>query len=217
MHTTIYFNEHPLFLCDTISEAVKPYVQQHNLVVMDELNLPAVHSMVQNMQQQENEAGILVYQNAEALREAVWKEFSIIRAAGGLVRNERKEILFMMRRGKWDLPKGKAEPGESLETCALREVEEETGVQRLTLNDHLLTTYHTYPEAGLLILKESYWYTMHADSNQQLIPQTSEDIHEVKWLAQDNLGKVLDNTFASVKDVLKKAGLISGNGISLVM
>ncbi len=123
----------------------------------------------------------------------------------------------MMRRGKWDLPKGKLDPGESLETCALREVEEETGLRRLILNDHLLTTYHSYAEAGLLILKESHWYAMHADGNQQLTPQTSEDILEVKWLAQDNLGQVLDNTFASIKDVLKKAGLISGNGLSLVM
>ena len=217
MHTIIYFNEHPLFLCDTITEAVKPYVQQHNLVVMDELNLPTVHAMVQDMQQQKTEAGILVHPHADALREAVWEAFTVIQAAGGLVRNERKEILFMMRRGKWDLPKGKAEPGESLETCALREVEEETGLQRLVLNGHLLTTYHTYAEAGLLILKESYWYTMHTDSHQHLIPQTSEDIHEVKWLAQDNLAQVLDNTFASIKDVLKKAGLTSGNGMSLVM
>ena len=49
-------------------------------------------------------------------------------AAGGLVTNENNELLMIFRRGKWDLPKGKLDKGETIEECAIREVEEETGI-----------------------------------------------------------------------------------------
>jgi 8-oxo-dGTP pyrophosphatase MutT (NUDIX family) len=54
-------------------------------------------------------------------------------AAGGLVFNENKELLMIYRRSKWDLPKGKLDEGETIEECAIREVEEETGVQQIIL------------------------------------------------------------------------------------
>src|SRR5580704_13598268 len=96
----------------------------------------------------------------------------LVKAAGGLVINENKEILFMFRRGKWDLPKGKLDPGESLESCAQREVKEETGISYLELLRFLLITQHEYEERGQVILKETHWWLMKANSNQKLIPQT---------------------------------------------
>src|SRR4249919_1544763 len=92
----------------------------------------------------------------------------IIKAGGGLVKNEKKEILFMFRRGKWDLPKGKLDPGESIEECAVREVVEETGLKKVELKHFLVTTYHTYTENGKHILKESHWYNMLSDSKQKM-------------------------------------------------
>ena len=56
----------------------------------------------------------------------------------------------MFRRGKWDLPKGKLDPGETLEACALREVREETGVGQLELIKFLLVTEHEYEESGIV-------------------------------------------------------------------
>src|SRR5215218_6550882 len=103
-------------------------------------------------------------------------------AAGGIVENENGEILFQFRRGVWDLPKGKLDDGESLEECAVREVEEETGLKKVELEEFLLATYHTYHENGKQVLKESHWYKMRADGRQELTPQTSEDISEVKWV-----------------------------------
>jgi len=100
----------------------------------------------------------------------------LIRAGGGLVENEKGEVLFMFRRGKWDLPKGKLDPGETLESCALREVKEETGVSQLELIQFLLVTEHEYEERGLFILKETHWYRMKTTSHESLIPQTEEDI-----------------------------------------
>src|SRR6266576_6135273 len=58
----------------------------------------------------------------------------LVRAAGGAVaragRRGRAEILVVHRPryDDWTLPKGKCNPGESDEACALREVEEETGL-----------------------------------------------------------------------------------------
>ncbi|HVU84160.1 MAG TPA: NUDIX domain-containing protein, partial [Puia sp.] len=84
----------------------------------------------------------------------------IVRAAGGLIQNGRGEVLFMYRRNKWDLPKGKIDPGESPEECALREVKEETGIPDVELMEFLLITHHTYEAGTQSILKETHWFRM---------------------------------------------------------
>ena len=132
----------------------------------------------------------------------------LIRAGGGLVVNEKGEILFMFRRGKWDLPKGKLDPGETLETCALREVEEETGLSKLELIKFLLVTEHEYEERGLSILKETHWYLIKTDGNQKLVPQTDEDISELKWLGEGNFKTVIRNTYPGILEVLKAGGFL---------
>jgi 8-oxo-dGTP pyrophosphatase MutT (NUDIX family) len=132
----------------------------------------------------------------------------IIQAGGGLVENEKGEVLFMFRKGKWDLPKGKLDPGETLEACALREVEEETGVGRLELKKFLLITEHTYEERGIPILKKTHWYKMKTDSHQSLVPQVEEEISELRWLGPADFKIVLGNTYPSIVDVLKAGGYL---------
>ena len=127
-------------------------------------------------------------------------------AAGGLVLNDEKELLMIFRRGKWDLPKGKLDKGERLEECAVREVEEETGLKKVSLNGPLLVTYHTYHEGTKYILKETHWYTMSVKGNQSMTPQTEEDILELKWVAEKDLKSYIEETYPSIADVLK-AGL----------
>jgi 8-oxo-dGTP pyrophosphatase MutT (NUDIX family) len=132
----------------------------------------------------------------------------LILAAGGLVINERGEVLFMFRKGKWDLPKGKLDPGETMEACALREVMEETGLAQVELKFFLLTTEHLYTERGQLILKKSHWYQMEAGSHQRLIPQVEEEISELRWLAPADFKIVLSNTYPSIVEVLQAGGFI---------
>jgi len=203
MYIKIYFDDRPLFLCDKITEELEPYVHHDNAVFIDELSPPAVNAMIHEMQQEKVHAGIFLHGDLEKLKHAFWKKFLIVQAGGGLVKNEMNETLFMFRRQKWDLPKGKLDPGETIEECALREVTEETGLSGVELKEFLLTTYHTYNENGKHILKESHWYNMVSNSKQKLIPQAEEDIQEVKWVKQEQLGEVLSNTYPSVIDVIE--------------
>jgi 8-oxo-dGTP pyrophosphatase MutT (NUDIX family) len=198
----IYFNDKPLFLCDDIEETLQPFLHHDDAVFIDEFSSPAIKSMIHEMQLEKVHAGIYYNPDLDKLKNAFWKKFTVIKAAGGLVLNGKHEILFMFRRGKWDLPKGKLDKGETLETCAVREVKEETGLQKVSLKKPLITTYHTYHENGKHILKESYWYTMQASGTDNLVPQTEEDIHEVKWVPQKKLNEVMSNTFPSIKDVI---------------
>lgn len=129
--------------------------------------------------------------------------FSVIEAAGGLVKNKKNEWLFIFRKGKWDLPKGKIEKGEGIKTAAIREVKEECGVSKLKIIKELSPTYHTYFIKEKTILKPTYWFEMQCDDTSKLVPQTEEGITEVKWIAKKNLKLVLENTYGSIKEVIK--------------
>ena len=130
----------------------------------------------------------------------------IVHAAGGLIENERGEVLFLFRRNIWDLPKGKIDGGEGPEECALREVNEETGIREIKLQELLLVTHHIYEENGFSILKETHWFRMKAPGNQALVPQLEEDITELRWIAEKGFDEVKKNTYPNILDVLKAAG-----------
>ena len=89
--------------------------------------------------------------------------FRRVEAAGGVVENRDGEVLMMMRRGWWDLPKGHVEPGESHPQTALREVEEETGLHGVRLGEPLGTTQHFYRMHGRWEMKRTWWYAMRYD------------------------------------------------------
>ncbi|MFC0776149.1 NUDIX hydrolase [Terrimonas alba] len=203
MYIKIYFNDKPLFLCDNIDEVVEPFVHHDDAVFIDELDTHTVKSMIYEMQLEKIHAGVFFHPNLEELKKAFFKKFTLVQAAGGLVKNGQAENLLIFRRGKWDLPKGKLDKGESLEECAVREVEEETGLQNIKLLGPLLVTYHTYHEGTKFILKESHWYKMKTQSNQGLVPQTEEDIQQVIWVSDKDLLKYMKEAFPSVVDVLE--------------
>lgn len=127
-------------------------------------------------------------------------------AAGGLVKNEKNEILLIFRRGFWDLPKGKLDEGESIETCAVREVQEETGLQNVHLISFICKTYHEYFDKWINedVIKETWWYCMKSSSNEKLIPQTEEDIEQIIWIDEKKMDKYLENTYPSIKEVIFK-------------
>jgi ADP-ribose pyrophosphatase YjhB (NUDIX family) len=130
--------------------------------------------------------------------------FIRIEAAGGIVRNQQEEYLFIKRMGIWDLPKGKLHKKEPVQVGALREVTEETGLTNLNISKQLPSTYHIYMNRkGREILKETYWFEMMCNKDQQLVPQLEEDITEVRWFQAIELNIPLHNTYASLRQLLE--------------
>lgn len=127
-----------------------------------------------------------------------------IQAGGGLVINEKNEILFIYRRQKWDLPKGKLDTGENIEECAIREVMEETGIKKLTIGNLLVITTHTYEEKGFSVQKETHWFLMNATTldNPILSPQLEEDIEKIEWVPFDKIEEYLANSYNTIRLVL---------------
>jgi len=203
MFIKIYFDDKPLFLCDNVDETIEPYLHHDDAVFIDELDSHTVKSMIHEMQVDKVHAGVFFHTDLETLKKAFFKKFTLGKAAGGLVLNEKKEILMIFRRGSWDLPKGKLDDGETLEQCAVREVEEETGATNVKLLSPLSITYHTYHEGARFVLKESHWYTMSVSGDQNLTPQTEEDIQEIKWVAADKLPDYFKKSYPSVAEVLQ--------------
>ena len=131
------------------------------------------------------------------------KKFKIIEAAGGVVLNNKKEILFIYRLDKWDLPKGKVEKGESIQETAIREVQEECGITKVKLEDFICKTYHIYRYDDKEILKISHWFKMFSNETD-LIPQLEEDITKVAWKNIDEIKTALKNTYPNIALLLKK-------------
>lgn len=130
-----------------------------------------------------------------------------VNAAGGLVTNTKGEFLLIRRSGLWDLPKGHQEPGEDLETTALREVEEETGLNGLVLGDFIRTTNHCYLRNDKWHLKHTWWYSMTCPEHQEFIPQTEEGITEVVWVDKTKLPEYLQKTYPTIIEVFRSVGL----------
>lgn len=203
MFLKIYFGDNPLFLCDAIDKTIEPFIHHDDAVFIDELDTHTVKTMIHEMQLTKVHAGIFLHPNLDELKNAFFKKFTVIQAAGGLVSNDQDQLLLIFRRGKWDLPKGKLDKGEKLEDCALREVSEETGLTRIQLIAPLTITYHTYHQGTKFILKESHWYTIKATGDEPLVPQTAEDIMEIKWIARHDLKEYISGAFPSVTDILQ--------------
>lgn len=128
----------------------------------------------------------------------------IIKAGGGIVVNEQQAILMIFRRGSWDLPKGKLDEGETMEACAMREVEEETGVTQLTLHKLIGITHHRYFDPYLQeeVIKESHWYHMTVPGVPNLIPQVEEDITDIKWVPMQEVNTLLPNAYESISKII---------------
>ena len=202
MRYKIYFGDHPLYLTNELDKDMQAIMHHDDGVYMDELSSAGIKSMIHEMKLPQRHAGVYFHENIEALRKAFWKNFNIIVAAGGIVKNEKEEILMIFRRGKWDMPKGKLDKGESIETCAVREVEEETGILDTKLLSPLTKTYHVYDEFGKHILKESHWFSMFSPGQQKLIPQLSEQITAIEWTDKKRRKQLLEECYPLIRDLL---------------
>lgn len=142
------------------------------------------------------------YRPEEAFADFI-SRMPMIDAAGGVVWQQDR-ALFIFRHGRWDLPKGKIESGEASDVAALREVEEECGMQELQLGAFIGYTYHTYWFQQEMVIKRTFWYSMQSNYAGVLVPQTEEGITEVRWIAQADWPKeVYVNTYLSIAELLQ--------------
>lgn len=187
----VFVNDCPIILTDNKKNAINFNLVNFESVRIDEI----VEQIFQNKL-----AGITLFCGN---LEDSWKKFKSYfksqKAAGGKVLNANKEVLFIYRFDKWDLPKGKLEKGESIEECAIREVVEECGIANLQIVKHLETTYHVYREKGKTILKTTYWFLMNTDYLGELTPQIKEGIAQVVFKNEDEVKLALENTYENIK------------------
>lgn len=138
----------------------------------------------------------------ESLIKYIKTKFKVIEAAGGVVDNHNKTLL-IYRKGRWDIPKGKIEKGEKKRVCAIREVEEETGV-KAEIVTKICTTWHTYVTNRKYILKKTHWYSMQCIDDTHLSPQQEENIKEAKWMTLSELRAALYESYRSIRVVIQE-------------
>ncbi|MFD1063914.1 NUDIX hydrolase [Winogradskyella litorisediminis] len=190
MHT-IFVGDKPIYLTTKVDKE-----KDFKVYLLKSVNLPKVIRMLNRT---DVKAVYLVDKNEEKLLKKFLKKLPNVVAGGGKVFNKKGKILFIYRNGKWDLPKGKTEKGETIEETAIREVEEETKVKGLKLGEPLPTTYHIFKRNGRYKIKITYWFEMHTESKGKLKPQKKEGITKVKWKGKKKTQKALENSYANIK------------------
>lgn len=152
----------------------------------------------------EHHRGIIIHsRDAKESMEQFCQGLVKIEAAGGLVYDQYKQhILFIFRRGKWDLPKGKIDDGEGIQEAALREVAEECGIKTHSIKSFLSESFHIYQIHNKWYLKKTYWFNMQCSGDETLVPQVEESITAIEWLSKKDLSKVKDNTYLMISELI---------------
>ena len=208
MSIKIIFLDKTIFLMQQSDVAIDSIAAIKNAIIIPTTTESEILNAVEFIKQSNSLNICITHEDVEFLMECVFSPYHFIEAAGGLVVNKDKEMLFIFRRGKWDLPKGKMEEGETPEICAEREIEEETGVNQLQLIHKIIDTYHIYEERGQQILKKTYWYYFTTNFEGTPKPQIEEDISSISWIGKENLAMPLSNTYDSIMDVIEKGAPI---------
>jgi len=186
----VFVNDHPIFFVE--SDKIST-----NLKVVDFESVEIV-DLIDDLFQSKYNGIYLRCSNLKKDWKKFKKHFKVQKAAGGKVLSNNK-VLFIYRFDKWDLPKGKLEKGETIKECALREVEEECGIDKLKIENKLETTYHIFERKNKIILKKTYWFLMKTDFSGKLIPQTEEGIEKVVFMNEKEIKTALENTYENIK------------------
>lgn len=164
----------------------------------------ATKNFIINLRQQEGHFKAVIYHDDLEDLFGIFKScFLYVKAAGGAIR-QKEQVLLIKRSGLYDLPKGHVEACETVEICAIREVEEECGIREVSITSPLTTTLHIYPRNNDWFLKKTYWYNMTCPEGQTLTPQTEEDIEDVFWFPVEELESIFCQTYPSLIEVMEK-------------
>lgn len=200
----IYINDTPLILTTLVPGAPLPPSTENQLFARYSGAPKTLFSYADTLEKPNRwESITLLAADYPKLVADFFSHYQLIEAAGGIVRNDTGKVLLIHRRGYWDLPKGKIDPGESPPQAALREIEEETGLYGLQLGAALPDSYHTYRDKGQQrILKKTYWFQVTCP-DQIPHPQAEEDIERAEWVDLDTfLATNQQPIYRNIVDVL---------------
>lgn len=191
----VFVNDKPLFLTNKIQKET-----DFQLFLLDSID---ISRLVVKMFNNKVKKAYLYHPDEKEIMRKLKSKMPVNKAAGGLVYNKNGEVLFIFRNGKWDLPKGGIEKGEKRKDAAMREVEEETGVGKLTVTGKLPKTYHVFKRNGKYKLKVTHWYEMRSSFTGDVQPQMEEGIEKVAWLKPEEITEALQNSYQNIKLLFK--------------
>ena len=191
----VFVNDKPLFLTNKIQKET-----DFQLFLLDSID---ISRLVVKMFNNKVKKAYLYHPDEKEIMRKLKSKMPVNKAAGGLVYNKNGEVLFIFRNGKWDLPKGGIEKGEKRKDAAMREVEEETGVGKLTVTGKLPKTYHVFKRNGKYKLKVTHWYEMKSSFSGDVQPQLEEGIEKVAWLKPEEITEALQNSYQNIKLLFK--------------
>ena len=195
----IFYNDRFVVLTDKITKSFEKneglfYKYQKKEEMVELLDAFARFSYHQSL--------YVLHSKPEELFNIIKSGYTVIEAAGGVIRRKDGKLLAIFRRGMWDLPKGKVEKGEFYKQTALREVQEETGLKNVEVVKSLADTYHTYVQDGRNILKRTVWFEMLLKGAETPVVQKEEDITDYMWFDYQSVSDIMKNTFESLKETI---------------
>ncbi|KAF2517881.1 NUDIX hydrolase [Flavobacterium foetidum] len=187
----VFVNDKPLFLTNEISKET-----DFQLFLLESID---IEQLIIKIFQNKIQKAILYHPDESEMMKTLKAKIPVNKAGGGFVYNKKGEVLFIFRNGKWDLPKGGIEKGEDIEATAMREVEEETGVNQLRITNKLQKTYHIFKRNGKYKLKITHWFEMFSDFEGTPHGQLEEGIEKVAWLNPEQIKEALKNSYENIK------------------
>jgi len=192
----VFVNDKPLFLTNEIVKET-----DFKLFLLESID---IEQLIVKMFNNKIKKCYLYYPDEKVIFKKLKEKIPVQKAGGGLVYNKNGEVLFIFRNGKWDLPKGGKEKGEKVKLTAMREVEEETGVDQLKIVKKLQKTYHVFRRNGKYKLKITHWYEMHSGFEGIPTGQLEEGIEKAAWLNPHEIEQALQNSYENIKLLFQK-------------
>jgi 8-oxo-(d)GTP phosphatase len=214
----LFINDRPIYLIDEFDSkknknygtVILDFQKQKNIKVWKkkvlypnatEENLIEFFKAIKSIKKFDFKSLTFVVKDLEKAKNAIFSQYELVDAAGGVVLNAKNQVLMIYRLGVWDLPKGKAENDETIIETAKREVEEECNIE-ISVREDFYISYHTYLHKNKRVLKRTYWYKMDLISDAKMTPQKEENIEKIKWMNRSNMHGALLNSYASIIYVL---------------